>query len=291
MAENDAFRSDGTGTFVTALLDEQSSIVELAVAGTWNRDLWLEAHRTMRKCLTSHPSGLVLNLLDLDDPFAGSAPLWFAMEAQAHRMTPPVPVAACVKDSSALVIKLNRLGARHRLALFADMPGARKVLASHRTLTDRVRFDLPPEQRSADVAVQIVAGACRDWDLVAVASRARMVVSELIHNAVEHAGTEIELVVTRLGPQCTGIMRPNSVLHLAVHDGDRHLPPLPHGPTPQLRPATERGQGLHIVDVAADRWGALPTRRGKMVWAVLRDRESATASPSGEPADQLLNDV
>jgi hypothetical protein len=34
-------RSDATGPFVTAFLDDRSSIIELAVAGHWNRDLWL----------------------------------------------------------------------------------------------------------------------------------------------------------------------------------------------------------------------------------------------------------
>jgi hypothetical protein len=285
MAASDIFRSETTGPRVTGFLDDRSSIAELAVAGTWNRELWLQAHRMTRKCLTSHPAGLLLNLLDLDDPFAASAPLWFAMEAQAHRMAPSIPVAACVREDSSLVVKLNRLGARRRLALFPDVPAARTALAGRRTLTDQVRYDLPPEHGSAVEAGRIVVAACSEWELTAVAPRARLVASELVRNAVEHGGTEIHFIVTRLGPPYAGMVRPHSVLHLAVHDREPQVPALPNGRPAQSRPATERGLGLHIVDAAADRWGALPTRRGKVVWAVLRNRGSATAIPDGEPAN------
>jgi hypothetical protein len=141
------------------------------------------------------------------------------------------------------------------------------------------------------MAEQIVVAACREWGLASVAPRARLVASELVGNAVEHAAAEIHFIVTRLGPQHAGIVRPRNVLHLAVHDQEPQLPSLPPGRSPRLTPMTERGQGLHIVDATADHWGALPTHHGKMVWAVLRDRGPAYATPDGEPSEPLSSDI
>ncbi|MDI6104754.1 ATP-binding protein [Actinoplanes sp. NEAU-A12] len=94
-----------------------------------------------------------------------------------------------------------------------------------------------------------------------VIDRARLVAAELVANAVEHAGTDIVLVVSR---RDTGV-------HLAVSDGDTELPHLARpGDAEPTGDDRSRGLGVRIVDAATSVWGALPTSGGKVVWAILR---------------------
>jgi anti-sigma regulatory factor (Ser/Thr protein kinase) len=93
---------------------------------------------------------------------------------------------------------------------------------------------------------------------------AGLIVSELVDNAVRHAGTTIVLTVSRRGVG----------LHLAVNDDDPELPILA-GPASQ-RPGESRedSHGLRAVHTAAAVWGAMPTSTGKVVWALVRPDRS-----------------
>lgn len=136
------------------------------------------------------------------------------------------------------------------------------ALAAGGQLTDRLRLPLPPEPASAVAARDAVTEACSRWGLTRLLRPARLVVSELVANAVEHAGTPIDVVISRLGTdgRVAG-------LHLAVYDRDPRLPRQP--PPGDPGPLDQRGLGLHVVDAAAHAWGARPARGGKMVWAAL----------------------
>lgn len=81
---------------------------------------------------------------------------------------------------------------------------------------------------------------------------AALAVSELVTNAVVHAGGPITLSVAYL----------DSTLHVEVHDTAR-------APLPSVRkpPASEKtGRGLNLVALVADRWSVTPTPGGKTVW-------------------------
>ncbi len=97
---------------------------------------------------------------------------------------------------------------------------------------------------------------------------AMAVVSELVTNAVVHAGTDIE-VDWRL--EATGA--------LVVEVGDRHPARAPRDPGTGEAPyeMSEYGRGLRLVAVLAESWGVTYRRGGKTVWARLR--------PGGEPLD------
>jgi hypothetical protein len=259
---------------VTAVVDHRTAIVEVVVAGSWDRHLWLKAHDSVRRSLSAHPSGLLLDLTHLADRSAGSAPLWLSAGAQAGRLQPAVPVAVCLPPGSPLAARLERLerldrpGVRRRLTLHADCAQARDALGARRPLTDQIHLRLTCGPEAAAEVRELVRTACAEWDLEAVLPGARLVASELVGNAVEHAGTAIDVVVTRLGPLRRGVLRGPSRMRVAVYDGDPRLPRLL---APDLTAGDERGYGLRIVDAAARLWGALPTPVGKVVWAVLYD--------------------
>jgi anti-sigma regulatory factor (Ser/Thr protein kinase) len=124
---------------------------------------------------------------------------------------------------------------------------------------------LPPEFMSPTIARNLVADACRVWQLTPLLYPGRAVISELVANAVEHARTDIDVTVSLRG----------STLHLAVRDGCR-LPPrvLELAPPVPGRPLNERGHGLRVVEADSIDWGVLPAADGKVVWALVRSRDS-----------------
>ena len=131
-----------------------------------------------------------------------------------------------------------------------------------RTVTDHCRrLWLAPEADSPSLSRALVADACHAWGLPGLLHPARLVMSELALNAVEHAGTDFVVTVNRC----------RSGLHLSVADGDRRLPRWrPPRPARAGAPLDERGRGIRTVDATAWVWGVLPTATGKVVWAVLR---------------------
>ncbi|WP_203717826.1 ATP-binding protein [Asanoa siamensis] len=117
----------------------------------------------------------------------------------------------------------------------------------------RLRFERAP---AAAAARRAVLEALDRWKLAHLADDALLVTTELIQNAVRHAGTGGVLVVRR----CAAGLR------IEVADGSREQP-TPRAPDPERI----GGRGLSIVAAVACAWGTL-TRTGhpgKVVWAEL----------------------
>ncbi|HKT05657.1 MAG TPA: ATP-binding protein [Rugosimonospora sp.] len=95
--------------------------------------------------------------------------------------------------------------------------------------------------------------ACLAWRVPsAVRQSAALIASELVTNAVQHAGTDARLTL-----DCT-----RRTLRVSVRDFARRV-------EVRMRTAgTPRG-GLAVVDTLAYRWGVAETTEGKSVWARL----------------------
>ncbi|GAA0503277.1 hypothetical protein Ade02nite_36100 [Paractinoplanes deccanensis] len=241
---------------VTAVLDHDTGIIEMAVRGRWNRQVWLESYRMINKCLAGHPAGLVLDLSAFEDPRGASTSLWLTAAAQGERMEPPVPVVACMASPQLAV------GLRH-MPGYASIRSARTAITSHRTTTSQVRLQLHPRPSSAATARQLVTAACEEWGMPLLLPRARLVATELVGNAVVHAGTPIDVVISHRGQVRRPVTRRSPYLHLAVYDRSPRMPATGDG----------RGHGMRIITAAVQGWGALPTREGKVVWAMLREQD------------------
>ena len=84
---------------------------------------------------------------------------------------------------------------------------------------------------------------------------ARLLVSELVTNAVMHAATELDLTVLLRGDR----------LSVAVGDHDRR----PLAPRVEVATTDVHGRGSLLLDALAESWGQLPRLDGKVVWAIL----------------------
>lgn len=83
---------------------------------------------------------------------------------------------------------------------------------------------------------------------------AELVVSELMANVVQHAGTPVD-VHLRIEP---------ATVRVELHDGSSIIPALAAAAND-----AERGRGLLIVDVVSRRWSVEATQSGKCVWIEL----------------------
>ena len=122
---------------------------------------------------------------------------------------------------------------------------------------------LPPDATSATVARRFAERQLAEWDLSALVDRARLLVSELVINAVTHARTESRLMLRSDGHALRVEVSDHSTVLPRVGD---HLPEAPSG------------RGLRIVAELADEWGVEQRPRGKTVWFELLPAPSAVGS-------------
>lgn len=254
---------DRQGSALDVVSDVGAATVEMTVHGRWSRRLGADISHAMKKCLAEHPAVVLVDLRDLQDPSGASAAMWLAGRRAGLALRPPVQVALCLAPDDPLAARLQRLGTPRYLAMYGSLAQARVAVAGRRPLTDMLQWPLAPAPESASVARDLIGQACQAWGSPSLLHPARLVVSELVANAVEHAGTEHLVTVSRRG----------AALHLSVRDGDPRPPRLlPPAPVVPGEPLDERGRGLRLVHATAFAWGSMPTRTGKVVWASVRDK-------------------
>ncbi|MFI5040611.1 MAG: ATP-binding protein [Acidimicrobiales bacterium] len=116
---------------------------------------------------------------------------------------------------------------------------------------------LPADDASAGTARRFVARSLSGIEGADVREAAVLLTSELVTNAVRHAGGECVLVVD----VDAGRVR------IEIHDQASQRPILR-----RLAVTDQRGRGLALVDALARRWGSDPVAgKGKAVWFELDD--------------------
>lgn len=129
---------------------------------------------------------------------------------------------------------------------------------------------MSPSERSITLAAQLSSvttgrhfarDVVNEWGLEQFVDDVQLGTSELVANAVRHAGTEVTLT-----------LRKDIALIIEVVDGHREL----HRPfSPHLDLAAENGRGLQIVAAISDDWGISSVDGGKCIWFSLELPERA----------------
>ncbi|MGC5344092.1 ATP-binding protein [Streptomyces sp. DT171] len=133
----------------------------------------------------------------------------------------------------------------------------------------------PHSALSVGRARRLLAHHLEEWDLVHLADTAELVVSELVTNAVRHAGRPGgRLILTRFE-------RVEGGVRIEVHDANDEEPSLR-----QVSPNEEAGRGLALVDAfTGGCWGVSDRDGlGKCVWAVCAENGPIWAVCAGDGA-------
>ena len=186
----------------------------------------------------------------------------FPAAVRAHG-SPAATLVLC--GATPEVRHLMRDGALGGIAIYGDSQAALAAIASAQADDpDRwwLRLESTPDAPAR--ARDLVAAACRRWDTPDLRGPAALVVSELVTNAVQHAGTDMLVRLVRDGTHVYVSVRDSSPAPL--RPGGTAAGTFPHTDGP----AADRGRGLHLVSTYTTAWGCNVTGDGKTVWAVLR---------------------
>ncbi|MGW1956102.1 SpoIIE family protein phosphatase [Streptomyces sp. NPDC001920] len=115
--------------------------------------------------------------------------------------------------------------------------------------------ELPATASAVSAGRSFAVETLTAWGCAHKAEDVRLLVSEVLTNAVQHAE----------GPVVLHLRRTATELAVEVSDLSPHLP------QPRLADQDEEsGRGLILVDTLADNWGVRPDERGKTTWFALR---------------------
>ena len=199
------------------------------------------------------PGAVVCDLSAVTGPFETGAIALLASLGAEVRQWPGIPIGFVCPDRT-LGEPLAGAAEGQHLLLRYDRASMWAALAG-REASSTVSAVLAPEPASARAAREMVGDACTDWGAEAQIPTAALVTSELVSNAVVHAGTLMEVSFSRCGGQ----------LRLAVRDDN------PRAPAPSVVGSEDsHGRGLLLIAALCTSWGVVPTSTGKVVWAVLR---------------------
>jgi anti-sigma regulatory factor (Ser/Thr protein kinase) len=246
------------------LPDSDNGVWVVSFSGELTPVSMIEIRTTVLKCLIECPAAIVVDLHELQ----GEPELSLALLPTLQRRARDAGVRLLYTAVEVLAERIRRDAARWFVEMYPTLAEAQAAAMQpgvHRWL----RIELTPGPlRSAEARAQ-VGYVCTAWGLDHVAHRARMIVSELVENAVKHADTGIDVTVTAL----------RDLLHVRVRDRSTRLPvrrePDRRGPEPQPPP----GEGLRVVEQHATTWGVTPTDDGKIVWATIRTRPVVQKAP------------
>ena len=118
-----------------------------------------------------------------------------------------------------------------------------------------VWLPLDGRPRDAAAARAFVRGLLAGRLPGSIIDTAELLVSELVTNAIQHAGTTLTVDIAH-SPEA---------LWIAVTDGDAHNRPRRSAAAPD----DERGRGVFLIEALAQDFGVRDVPGGKQVWCVL----------------------
>jgi anti-anti-sigma regulatory factor len=232
-------------------VQEADGYAEVAVRGRLDLATAPGLLTALLKCLAEQPDALLVELSALEPADETTFSLFTAVARQAEQW-PGTPLLICAPSPGvSAMLERGRYG---QLAVYGTIEEGRRAVVGGRAAALSVSDHLPPIAGAVRRARDLATEACAAWDLPDLVGPACLVVSELVSNAVEHAGTMLTVRLTRR----------SRYLHIAVRDGSPEEP-VPAG----SKLLAERGRGLRLVESLAAHWGWLPSRDGKVVWATL----------------------
>lgn len=214
------------------------------------------ARSAILKCAAEHPQAVIV---DLDRVDMVDRRFLLVLIAVARRLSDDHVAILLVADPTTPNGQSVRRHLRGMIPVHGSRDDAVAATADAVPSPTRMHLHLPPLPTSPAIARSLVAYACDSWRLDDLADRARLIMSEIVSNAVVHARTDLDVTV---------LLR-RDYLILQVRDRSLSEPRVPDEPD---SPYAEHGRGLRLVDTLATSWGSSLGEHGKTVWVSLRHR-------------------
>jgi anti-sigma regulatory factor (Ser/Thr protein kinase) len=207
-------------------------------------------------CLAAEPDAVVVDVGQLNVGTHDLAPAIATLARQADRWPGCALVLADAEPA---------LAAGAGVRSYPSVAAVRLARADGRA-RDHLRETMPAAPIAAPLARRLVERACRAWSVPDLMEPAQLVVTELVANAVRHAGHGLAVSASLRDGQ----------LRISVADDDPVLPrPGAAGPT------DEHGRGLLMVETISRDWGAMRLTTGKVVWARFGRGDQPRTGPFG----------
>jgi anti-sigma regulatory factor (Ser/Thr protein kinase) len=234
--------------------DLSTDVTVVGLVGVLDMSTAPKVRQALSKSVAECPSAVIVDMRTVQV----AAPLALTVLPSASRQPPQlpdVPLLLCIGPRTLQGgVARTAVG---RLPIFDSIDGAMTYVKEVAESMYRVNLPLPPTAESPGRARDCVNAVCSEWGIEHIAKEARLVVSELVTNAVSHGGSGIAIELMLRGP----------FLHVRVRDDSSAEPRLRHG-----KDTTLGGRGLRLVDLYSSGWGFLRGACGKVVWATLRAR-------------------
>ncbi|HKD99334.1 MAG TPA: ATP-binding protein [Micromonosporaceae bacterium] len=238
---------------VAVATDFATGIVDLTVRGVLDMSTAPAVRGAVIKAAAEQPSTIVVDLNDTVITDKRVATIFVGLADQLTPSTIGLTVHVRPGDTADLLRPILD----GCVPIRGDRSGAIAALDDAGQRHRRLHIHLAPVPAAAAQARALVDLACANWGLDVDQHIARLVVSELVTNAIEHARTDLDVTVVYTGA------------HLIIQVRDRSTA-MPVMTAEGFGTDRSRGLGLLLVDAAVAGWGFHATETGKTVWATLR---------------------
>lgn len=251
-----------SGGGLTIELERTHPVVRMRASGVLDARTASDLSVAMLEAMAEQPIGVLIEVDQLSFDEAGLRV--FATVGEQNRTWPDCGLVL-VGPNDRLHQALERTGIIADVAMCPDLPTAQAHVAEFPT-HPWLRVDIDADRNAPSLARSAVAQFCSRHGVGGGmgGEAAQLVASELVTNAVVHAGTPIELTLRLVSP----------LLHIAVRDsgdGQARIAGL-------VDETAESGRGLLLVDALSSSWGNLVPQIGKVVWAAVRVRSISVVS-------------
>jgi anti-anti-sigma regulatory factor len=215
------------------------------------------------ECLAEQPAGVIVDASELSIRDDVGLTVLSSVAQQSEQW--PGTRFAVVAPTHELAAVFVRMGTNRYMLICTDRDAAFLEL-SRGPLPPWSRHRISPGRDAPGIARAAVQAFLEEHG-VGDGDAAQLVASELVTNAVVHAGTLIDLTLRLTPPFLQIAVRDSGAGHVRIKA--------------IVDESSESGRGLLLVDALAAAWGSLVSKSGKIVWARVRVNSAVRGRRTG----------
>ena len=258
---------------LTFRLDRRLPVAVVALHGELTPLSSQVVRKAVMEALAAEPTSVVVDLSGITRVEDVALTVFPALARLAERW-PGAPLLLAAAPP-AVATALRRMAVAPPLPLHPTVRAAVDVAAKE-PVPLRVDLRMKPTVDAPRIARDLAYDICWEWGLPDAATPAKIVSSELVTNAVRHAGTDVDVTFTLH----------DHFVRVSVRDRASELARMQ---TPSE--SDDRGRGLLIVDSLSTAWGNVSFEDGKTVWATVAQRRRPPGQRAGTAAARHRQEV